>query len=185
LKIQSLPDKLMRHFVLSTSPGERRSSPRQGTIFMLIPQNEYHRILEQMPIVCVDIAIFNHKSEVLLVKRRNEPAKNRWWLPGGRVLKGEPRRAAAARKLQEECGLQVEFMAELFTSETIFDDGPEGIPIHSVNTVYFTMIREAQITLDVQSSDFRWQPTHIWLQDDLHPYVAQALRESSRLLVQV
>lgn len=147
-----------------------------------IPQDRYRYILEHMAIVCVDVAIYNHREEVLLVKRRNEPAKNRFWLPGGRVLKGETRRDAARRKVLEECGVGVDFLVELFTSETIFDDGPAGIPVHSVNTVYFTMIKDTDVTLDEQSSEFAWRRPGDWLLEDMHPYVQTALRESVRLL---
>ena len=44
----------------------------------LDPEQTYRLILENMPIHCVDTAIYNHSNEVLLVKRRSEPARNRW-----------------------------------------------------------------------------------------------------------
>lgn len=147
-----------------------------------IPSESYKFILENMAIVCVDVAIYNHKHELLLIKRRNEPARGQFWLPGGRIYKGEVRRNAAIRKVHQECGIVVDFLVELFTSETIFEDGPDGIPVHSVNTVYFTMIKDTDIKLDSQASEFAWLSPADWLLGDIHPYVAQAVRESSRLL---
>lgn len=161
-----------------------KQGPTEREVPMQWIDNEAYRlILTTMPIHCVDIAIYNHANEVLMVKRRAEPAKNRWWLPGGRVIKGEQRRDAARRKVQEECGITVEFLVELFTSETIFDDGPHGIPVHSVNTVYFTMIQERSIVLDDTSAGYKFLRPVDWLSGDLHPYVEQAVRESSRLLL--
>jgi len=61
---------------------------------MKIPHAQYHRILGSMPLLCVDAVLRNASGQVLLVKRNNEPLKNRWWVPGGRVLKGETVRQA-------------------------------------------------------------------------------------------
>jgi 8-oxo-dGTP diphosphatase len=43
--------------------------------------------------------------EVLLIKRRDEPFKDCWALPGGYVEENESLEAAAARELLEETGL--------------------------------------------------------------------------------
>ena len=53
----------------------------------MIPTELYARILQDMPIFCVD-AIVLHHGKVLLVYRNNKPAQHLWWVPGGRVLKG-------------------------------------------------------------------------------------------------
>jgi len=48
----------------------------------------YDQILENIPICCVDI-IVSHNGKVLLIHRKEEPAKDKWWVVGGRILKGE------------------------------------------------------------------------------------------------
>ena len=42
----------------------------------LIPIKEYSRIIEVLPILCVDVAVQNSKGEYLLVRRTNEPLIN-------------------------------------------------------------------------------------------------------------
>lgn len=42
----------------------------------LIPADEYARIIEVLPILCVDVIVQNSKGEYLLVKRANEPLKD-------------------------------------------------------------------------------------------------------------
>jgi colanic acid biosynthesis protein WcaH len=64
----------------------------------------YRQILSCIPIACVDIAIVND-GEILLVKRNDKPAQGQWWLPGGRVRKGEVMRDTAKRKALGEVGL--------------------------------------------------------------------------------
>ncbi len=64
----------------------------------------YRQILEFMPIPCVDVAIVAHGA-VLLVRRDDPPAQGEWWIPGGRILKGEMMRDAAIRKARQEVGI--------------------------------------------------------------------------------
>ena len=45
--------------------------------------------------------------KVLLIKRRNDPYKNRWAFPGGFIEKGEDAHSAAKRELFEETGLDL------------------------------------------------------------------------------
>ncbi len=64
-----------------------------------INNRNYKKIVEQMPIAVIDFIIditknfeenincqFSYddtnKYDILLVKRRNEPLKNQWWIPG-------------------------------------------------------------------------------------------------------
>lgn len=61
------------------------------------------------PAVSVDIVLFRETEngrEVLLIKRKNEPYKGSWALPGGFVEEGEALEEAASRELEEETGLE-------------------------------------------------------------------------------
>lgn len=53
-------------------------------------------------------AVVVRAGALLLVRRARAPAANRWSLPGGRVVAGEPLAAAVARELAEETGLHGE-----------------------------------------------------------------------------
>ena len=67
----------------------------------MIPEPLYRQFLENMPLACVDVAIVD-RGRVLLVKRNDAPARGEWWVPGGRVWKGEMLRDTAARKARED-----------------------------------------------------------------------------------
>ena len=45
--------------------------------------------VKNFPIISVDLIIKNKKSEILMGKRINNPAKNFYFVPGGRILKNE------------------------------------------------------------------------------------------------
>lgn len=62
-----------------------------------------------MPAITADVVVFNYKSgepvKVLLIKRKNEPYKDCWALPGGFMEIDETLENCAMRELYEETGL--------------------------------------------------------------------------------
>lgn len=141
-----------------------------------IPTDLYHQIISNIPIACVDIAIMRDSS-VLLVKRLDEPAKGQWWLPGGRVYKGEMMAQTAKRKALEEVGLDCEVGPLIYTAETVFEDGPNGIPVHSINSCFLLKFIELseKIHLDHHHSEVWWCNLRFAITQDFHPYVIKCL----------
>ena len=121
-----------------------------------INQIIYNQILENMPIICVDGVIINNENEILFLKRENEPAKNEWWFPGGRLLKNEKLEDAIIRKVKKETNLDVEVVKYIGTTETIFDKGPFDIPVHTVNFTYQLKLISIDIKIDNLHSDYIW-----------------------------
>lgn len=60
----------------------------------------------RQPVVGVGAVVFLGE-QVVLVKRAQEPLKDRWSLPGGRLEVGETMREGIAREVREETGLDV------------------------------------------------------------------------------
>jgi len=58
------------------------------------------------PIPSVAVVAINGKGQLLLVKRKVEPKKGFWALPGGFMDDGESAIQAALREMQEETGLK-------------------------------------------------------------------------------
>jgi ADP-ribose pyrophosphatase YjhB (NUDIX family) len=61
-----------------------------------IPEEEYQKIIKTMPVFCADFLIFAEKK-YLLIKRKEEPVKDVYWVVGGR-LRYKETMAELARK---------------------------------------------------------------------------------------
>lgn len=61
--------------------------------------------------ITVDAVVFyeeEDKHKVLLVKRKNDPFKNKWAIPGGFLEESEAPEVGARRELEEETSLKME-----------------------------------------------------------------------------
>jgi len=142
---------------------------------MNIPKERYKEILELMPICCIDVVII-YKGKIFMVKRTNEPAKNQWWFPGGRVLKNEKLRDAVKRKLFEETGLRGKSIKPLIFDETIFEKSSiKGINAHTINLCFSIEVDNDQVVLDNQSSEYKWVDK---IEEKWHPYVKKVIEYS-------
>ncbi len=124
-----------------------------NSLYMIIDETLYRQIVKVMPIPCVDLVVVDNLGRVLLLKRTNEPAKNEWWFPGGRVHYLETRLDAAVRKLREECGLEALQLIELGTFDVIVERLDTGNKLHGVTTVYIANVSSTALILDKQNSD--------------------------------
>jgi 8-oxo-dGTP diphosphatase len=92
------------------------------------------------PMVTTDIVVFNKQDDnsfILLIKRKNEPFKNMWALPGGFVDEYEPLIHAAQRELTEETGIKNVELSQFFAYGDPSRD-PRG---HTISIVYTTLTK--------------------------------------------
>jgi len=75
---------------------------------MFIPEELYRQIVENAVISTVDLLFLNSKNQLFLCYRNNEPLKDIYYIPGGRINKGEPMIQAACRKAKDEVGLDID-----------------------------------------------------------------------------
>ena len=141
-----------------------------------IPEDIYAKIIESVPIACVDIVVvYDHQA--LLVKRMNYPARGEWWIPGGRVLWGEMMVDTAQRKAREELGVDVHVGPLVHTSETMFPVGPTGVPVHTINSCFcvFPVDDNCKFLFDNQHDHYRWVNA---VEDCWHSYIKRCLNAS-------
>lgn len=125
---------------------------------MKLSLEDYRKFLSAMPIVCVDCLVVNEKGEYLLVKRKNEPLKGEYWVPGGRLHKNERLVDAVRRKMQEEIGVEVEILKSLGFFEEFFERTAEQAAggAHSISLLYLVKPKTFDIRLDDQSLEWGW-----------------------------
>lgn len=142
----------------------------------MIHEDLYADIVRSMPIPCVDILV-SDQNQVLLLRRANDPARNCWWFPGGRILHGESRTQAVRRKMLEETGLKVSAIKEMKTFE-LFLPHEDGYLAHGITTVFSAQGSSVDpVKVDEQTIEARWMPTESILNLDLHPFVRGLLTE--------
>lgn len=126
---------------------------------MIINKQLYKKIMEKIPVVCVDGLIINEKKEFLLVKRANEPLKNEYWLVGGRLHKNELIHQAMKRKLYQEIGVKNLPIKYLGHFEEFFEKTEQKISgnFHSISFVHLVFLSsKTKIKLDNQSLGYKW-----------------------------
>ena len=125
----------------------------------MIQKSVYQNIIEILPIICVDIIIRNRNDQYLLVNRMNEPMKDKWWVIGGRVLKGETITQAVFRKAREEAGLRLKQAQAIGYFEALDQTDPFGRDnqYHAISIVHEARISgDENIRLDSQSREWKF-----------------------------
>tara|TARA_R110001592_G_scaffold185845_1_gene430007 strand:- start:2889 stop:3566 length:678 start_codon:yes stop_codon:yes gene_type:complete len=88
----------------------------------------------------VDAVVFGYEEgniSVLLIKRKYDPFKGQWAIPGGFVLNDESLEAAVERELFEETGIKINYLEQLYTFGKP-DRDPRG---RVVSIAYFGLVR--------------------------------------------
>lgn len=118
------------------------------------------------PAVTVDCVIFGFDAEsglqLLLIRRRNQPCRGMWALPGGFVRvsdkgdQGEDLEAAARRELEEETGAKVSYLEQLFTFGAPRRD-PRG---RTISVAYMALVRahDHHIVGRDDATEAEWSP---------------------------
>ena len=95
----------------------------------------HQREYPERPIVGVGAVIVDG-GQVVLIKRKYEPLKGQWSLPGGMVEIGETLETAVTREMQEETGLEVEVGPVIEVFDRITRDEQRRVRYHYVLVDY-------------------------------------------------
>lgn len=129
--------------------------------YVMLPINIFKTIIENTPLVSIDLVVYNQKNEVLLGKRNNRPAQGYWFVPGGRILKDESIAVAFRRLTLNELGAEFSISdAQLIGPfEHFYTDNVTGeeFSTHYVTLGYRLLIDDALLALPKeQHDDYNW-----------------------------
>ena len=147
-----------------------------------LPKKKFNYIRGHFPVLSTQLVInFGHKKSpvVLLVKRKEEPAKGQWWVLGGVILKTEPSEKAALRVALRETGVKCKIIKQLPNTREIFH-GMKTIPYDGImdylsENYLMEPVGSKKIKLDDTSSDYRFVTS---ISKEMHPYLQAHLRNS-------
>ncbi|GAB3923284.1 NUDIX hydrolase [Mucilaginibacter myungsuensis] len=101
--------------------------------------------------VSVDAVVFGYTSKeglsVLLIKRKIEPFKDSWALPGGLVLDDESLEDAVQRELEEETSVNINYLEQLYSFGKPGRDPRNRV----VSVTYYGLVKPDGLTLEAQT----------------------------------
>jgi colanic acid biosynthesis protein WcaH len=123
-------------------------------------EEDFGRIVRLTPLVSIDLILRNDLGQVLLGYRQNRPARNTWFVPGGRIRKDERLEDAWKRIASTELGITPDAPRLLGVYQHFYEDNGAGLP--GVGTHYVVIGCEAQLPsgarlqADEQHRELRW-----------------------------
>ena len=134
---------------------------------MFLSKSEFSKVIINSPLISIDLCILKDKK-LLLGKRINPPAKNSYFVPGGRIRKSEKIKDAFMRILKDELGFELKennykFIKELGIFEHFYEDNflnNEEFTTHYIVIAYLvhykSLIKKYKKILNNQHSDYIW-----------------------------
>jgi 8-oxo-dGTP diphosphatase len=113
------------------------------------------RLYPDQPIIGVGAVIIRN-GEILLEKRKGEPGRGKWTIPGGLVELGEGAEQTVMREVREETNLEVEDpkLIDVVNNVTLDEDG--RIKYHFVIVDYFVKLKGGKLKAADDAAELRW-----------------------------
>ena len=115
------------------------------------------RLYPKQPIIGVGAVIIKD-GKILLEKRKNEPGKGKWSIPGGLVELGENVEQTVMREVEEETGLEVEKPEHIDVVDNIIRDESGRVKYHFVIIDYFMRLKGGTLKAASDAEELKWVP---------------------------
>jgi 8-oxo-dGTP diphosphatase len=113
------------------------------------------RLYPNQPIIGVGAVIIRN-GKILLEKRKGDPGRNKWTIPGGLVELGESAEQTVIREVREETNLEVEEPKLIDVVNNITPDEDGRIKYHFLIVDYFVKLRGGKLKAADDAAELRW-----------------------------
>ena len=135
------------------------SEPKPGE---WLDTKDFEHIVRLTPLVSIDLIVRSPDGRVLVGRRKNAPAKDVYFVPGGRITKNETLAEAFKRLTKVELGKEEKIERAKFRGvyEHIYPDnrmGKDGFGTHYVVLAYeFTQSPDGNALPTDQHGEYEW-----------------------------
>lgn len=116
----------------------------------MLNKDDFLNVVTLTPLVAIDLIVTSADDSILMGKRVNEPAAGYWFVPGGRIFKGETLEQAFQRITAVELGLAFNIeKAQLLGAFThLYDTNFAHVP--GIDTHYVVLAYRLPLTVDLR-----------------------------------
>lgn len=153
----------------------------------VLDEATFRTVVGAAPLVSIDLVVQRADGKILLGLRNNRPAQGLWFVPGGRIRKGEMLDAAFARLTRTELGVEIARgkcrllgVYEHLYQDSVFGEGDDAPSTHYVVLGYALPYPDAfvaRLPLE-QHACFAWfEPAAVLSTEAVHPNTKAYIRD--------
>ncbi len=130
----------------------------------MLSEKDFKQIIQNTPLISIDLIVKNINGQYLLGYRTNKPAKDTWFVPGGRIKKGETIEQAFSRITTAELGIefklkQAEYLGlyeHIYPNDNYFNDSEIGTTHYIVHGFQIDLESNLNTLPKEQHADYWW-----------------------------
>ncbi len=141
-----------------------------------LDKDTFSSVIQNAPLISIDLVVKNSEDKILLGQRVNKPAKNSWFVPGGRIYKDEKIENAFQRITKDEIGKAFDIsnakfkgIYQHFYDDNVFND---NFSTHYI-VLGFELVIKEELSLDtIQHEKYKWfTKEELLCSEDVYSYV--------------
>lgn len=143
---------------------------RETNRIQKLKKQQFNKLIEYGTLISIDLIIENEDNKILLGLRTNKPANNYWFVPGGRILKGESKEKAFKRIAKKELNYSLSINdASLIDVYSHFYHNDNVNDLPNIDTHYIVLAYYVKQSLDLNKLPNKEHTNYRWFnKNDLH-----------------
>lgn len=163
-----------------------RRAPVEPKLGAWLAPDDFAHVVRLTPLVAIDLIVRRPDGRVLVGRRKHEPARGTWFVPGGRITKNETMAAAFRRLTREELGAEHQIARARFLGAYEHFYRTNRLRRPGFGTHYITLGYELKLSLpnatlpQAQHDEYAWMtPAQLLRAPDVHANTKRYLRRKT------